>query len=76
MDMQNINNLLKNLNQNQLREINQFLNSAQGKNIKDKINSSNKEQLIKELSKLDPKLVNSKLKSLSSADFARLMRNL
>ena len=76
MEMQNINNLLKNLNQNQLREINQFLNSSQGANLKNKINSSNKEQLIKELSKLDPNLVSNKLKGLSSADIIKLMRNL
>ncbi len=74
--MQNINNLLKNLDQNQLREINRFLNSKQGVNIKNKISKTDKERLIRELSSLDPKTVNSKLKGLSQADILRILNNL
>lgn len=76
MDMQNINSLLKNLDQNQLREINQFLNSKQGVNIKNKINKTDKERLIRELSSLNPNLVSSKLKGLSQADILKILNNL
>lgn len=74
--MQNINNLLRNLNQNQLKEINDFLNTAQGRKLKSKINSSNKQELLRELSKLSPDVVNSKLKNISQQDLMRIINNL
>ena len=74
--MQNINNLLRNLNQNQLKEINDFLNTAQGRKLKSKINSSNKQELLRELSKLSPDVVNCKLKNISQQDLMRIINNL
>ena len=74
--MQNIDKILSNLNQNQLREINQFLNSIQGKQLKNKINSSDKEKLLREFAKLDPAMVNSKLKGMSTEQLISLIKKL
>lgn len=74
--MPDINSLLKSFNQNQLREINDFLNSAQGRKIKSKINSSDKNELLREFQKLDPKVVNSRLKSLRKQDILKIINNL
>lgn len=71
-----MNDLLRSFNQNQLREINDFLNSSQGRKIKNKINSSNKNELLREFQKLDPKVVNSRLKSLSKQDILKIINNL
>ena len=51
--MPDINSLLKSLNQNQLREINDFLGSAQGRAVRQKISSADKDELIKAFSSLD-----------------------
>lgn len=74
--MQNINDLLRNLNQNQLKEINDFLNTAQGRKLKNKINSSDKQELLRELGKLSPDVVNSKLKNISKQDLMKIINNL
>ncbi len=74
--MSDINSLLRSFNQNQLKEINDFLNSAQGRRIKNKINSSDKNELLKAFSALDQKTVNSKLKSLSKQDILKIINNL
>ncbi len=74
--MPNMNDLLRSFNQNQLREINDFLNSSQGRKIKNKINSSNKNELLREFQKLDPQVVNSRLKSLSKQDILKIINNL
>lgn len=71
-----MNDLLRSFNQNQLREINDFLNSSQGRKIKNKINSSNKNELLREFQKLDPQVVNSRLKSLSKQDILKIINNL
>lgn len=74
--MPNMNDLLRSFNQNQLREINDFLNSSQGRKIKNRINSSNKNELLREFQKLDPQVVNSRLKSLSKQDILKIINNL
>lgn len=71
-----MNDLLRSFNQNQLREINDFLNSSQGRKIKNKINSSNKNELLREFQKLDPQVVNNRLKSLSKQDILKIINNL
>ena len=74
--MPDIVNLLKNLDQRQLRQINSFLNTPKGKQLKDKINSSDKEKLIREFSKLDQNTVNSRLKGLSQKELMDLINKL
>lgn len=75
-DMPDINSLLRSFDRNQLREINDFLNSAQGRKVKDKINSSDKNELLKAFSALDRETVNSKLKNLSKQDILKIINNL
>ncbi len=74
--MQNFNNLLKNFNQNQLKEINDFLNSSQGRQLKSKINSADKNALLKEFQKIDPNVLNSKLKGMSKDDILKIINGL
>lgn len=70
----NINDVLKNFNSNQLKDINDFLNSAQGKNIHQNLNSSQKEQILKQFMNLDPNTVKSKLNGLTKEDILRLLK--
>lgn len=74
--MQNINDLLRSFNQNQLKEINDFLNSAQGRQIKSKIDSADKDALMREFQKLNPQEINSKLKNLSKQDLLKIINSL
>ena len=74
--MPDIENLLKNLDQRQLKQINSFLNTPKGKQLKNKINSSDKEKLIREFSKLDQNTVNSRLKGLSQKELMDLINKL
>ena len=69
-------NMLKNFNQNQLREINDFLNSSKGKNIKNNLTNSDKERLMREFNKLDANEVRKKIGSLSNEDIMKIIRNL
>lgn len=69
-------NMLKNFNQNQLREINEFLNSSKGKNIKNNLTNSDKERLMREFNKLDANEVRKKIGSLSNEDIMKIIRNL
>ena len=74
--MHDINSLLRSFNQNQLKEINDFLNSSQGRGIKNKINSADKSELMREFQKLDPKVVSSRLKTLSKQDLIKIINSL
>lgn len=74
--MQNIDKILKSLDQSQIGEINRFLSSAQGKNFKNKINSSDKEKLLREFSKLDPSVAASKLRGMSPEQILSLIKKL
>lgn len=74
--MQNINNLLQNFSQNQLKEINDFLNSAKGRQFSQNLSSAEKEALLKKLSGIDPAYAQKKLKNLSSRDLAKIINSL
>ncbi|MDD6484817.1 MAG: hypothetical protein PUF72_09645 [Clostridiales bacterium] len=74
--MSNIENILKNFDQNQLRQINSFLSTAQGQRLKKKINSSDKQKLLREFSKLDEREVSSRLRGLSKDELMRIIKNL
>ena len=52
--MNRLERMLKDFDENQLREINKFLNSADGRRLKSHINSTDKDKLLQEFSKLDP----------------------
>lgn len=70
----NMNDILKNFNENQLNEINKFLNSAQGKNISGNLNNNDKERLLRQFMSLDPNTVKKKLNGLSKDDILKLLK--
>ena len=76
MFMNKLEKILKDFDENQLREINNFLNSADGKRLKNQISASQKDRILREFSKLDPNEVRQKISGLSSADLMKIMKNL
>ena len=86
--MNRLERMLKDFDENQLREINKFLNSADGRRLKSHINSTDKDKmrplgvpafkdkLLQEFSKLDPNEVKKRISGLSTADLMKIMKNL
>lgn len=70
----NINDVLKNFNENELQQINQFINSSQGKGITNNLSQSQKEKLLKQFINLDPTKVKSKLNGLTKEDILKLLK--
>ena len=68
--------MLKDFDENQLREINKFLNSADGRRLKSHINSTDKDKLLQEFSKLDPNVVKIRISGLSTADLMKSLKNI
>ena len=72
-----IEDILRNFDQNQLREINSFLNSAQGQRLKNKLNNGpEREKLLREFSKLNQSDIQRSLSKLSDADLRRIISKL
>ena len=74
--MNRLERMLKDFDENQLREINKFLNSADGRRLKSHINSTDKDKLLQEFSKLDPNEVKKRISGLSTADLMKIMKKL
>ncbi len=75
--MNRLERMLKDFDENQLREINKFLNSADGRRLKSHINSTDKDKLLQEFSKLDPNEVKKRnISGLSTADLMKIMKNI
>lgn len=70
----NMNDMLKNFSENDLKDINNFLNSAQGKNLVSNINKSQKEKILQQFMQLDPNAVKRKLNGLSKEDILKLLK--
>jgi hypothetical protein len=70
----NMNDMLKNFSENDLKDINNFLNSAQGKNLVSNINKSQKEKILQQFMQLDPNTVKHKLNGLSKEDILKLLK--
>ncbi|MEE1350655.1 MAG: KilA-N domain-containing protein [Clostridia bacterium] len=70
----NMNDMLKNFSENDLKDINNFLNSAQGKNLVSNINKSQKEKILQQFMQLDPNTVKRKLNGLSKEDILKLLK--
>lgn len=70
----NINDVLKNFNSNDLQQINDFLNSAQGKKVTSSLSGKDKENILKQFMQLDPSKVKSKLNGLSKEDILKLLK--
>ena len=70
----NINDLLKNFNSNELQQINEFLNSAQGKKMAANLGEKEKENILRQFMQLDPNKIKSKLNGLSKEDILKLLK--
>lgn len=76
MSNPNFNELLKSFNKNQLREINEFLNSAKGKQLKNTLSESDKQRLVEQFSKLDPTSVKKAVKNIKTEDIMKIINKL
>lgn len=70
----NINDILKNFNSNDMQQINDFLNSVQGKNVTSNPGGIDKENILRQFMQLDPDKVKSKLNGLSKEDILKLLK--
>lgn len=71
-----IEDVLRGFNQNQLREINSFLSSAQGERLKKKLGAADRDRLLDEFSKLDPDDVKRRLAQLSDRELRNIISKL
>ena len=69
-------NLLRSFNSNQLQEINAFLNSAKGQQIKNRLTASDKERLMREFSKINTNDAKRKIQNMSADEIVRLIKKL
>lgn len=76
MNNKKLTELLKSFDQNQIKEINDFLNSSRGRSIKNKLNNSDKEKLLNEFSKINQNDARRKIKSMKAEDIIRLINKL
>ncbi len=72
----NISELLKNFNQNQIKEINDFLSSPKGKQLKNNLSDADKQKLLEQFSKLNPSTVQNAVKNMSSDDILKIINKL
>ncbi len=70
----NLNDILNNFNENQLKEINSFLNSQKGQDFRKNLSQTKKDELFQEFMKLDPEVVKSKLNGISKEDILRFLK--
>lgn len=70
----NINDVFKNFSSNDLQQINDFLNSAQGKNMTANLSGKDKENILKQFMQLDPNKIKNKLNGLSKEDILKLLK--
>lgn len=69
-----INELLSSFNENQLKQINNFISSVQGQKMSGGLSDSDKERLLSEFGKLDAGTVRRKLSSLSGEDIKKILK--
>lgn len=74
--MNRIEQLLKDFDKNQLREINRFLQSADGERLKAQISNADKDRLIREFSRLDKAEVQKRVAGLKASDIRKIMKNM
>ena len=74
--MNRLERMLKDFDENQLREINKFLNSADGRRLKSHINATDKDKLLQTFSKFEPYEGKTRISGLSTADLMKIMKTL
>ncbi|MDD6563788.1 MAG: hypothetical protein PUF08_01775 [Clostridiales bacterium] len=70
----NLNDFLKNFNSSDLKQINDFLNSSQGKNVTKNLDARAKQEILNQFMKLDSNQVKNKLNGLSKEDILKLLK--
>lgn len=70
----NINDIIGNFNSTQLKQINDFLNSAQGKKFKQNISDANKAEAIKKFKQLSPDDVKNALNGISKEAILKMLK--
>ncbi|MDO4618640.1 MAG: KilA-N domain-containing protein [Clostridia bacterium] len=70
----NMNELLKNFNSNDLKQINDFLNSSQGKNVSGGLSNKDKQNILNQFMQLDPNKVKNKLGGLTKEDILKMLK--
>lgn len=70
----NLNDMLNNFNENQMKQINDFLKSEQGKNLANGITQQKKDEIFRQFMSLDPEIIKSKLNGISKEDILRFLK--
>ncbi len=70
----NLNDMLNNFNENQIKQINDFLKTQQGKNFANGLNQEKKDELFRQFMSLDPEVIKSKLNGISKEDILRFLK--
>ena len=70
----NMNELFKNLSSDDLQQINEFLNSTQGKNAAKNLSSKDKQNILNQFMQLDPNKVKNRLNGLTKEDILKLLK--
>ena len=65
--------LLGSLDQNQIAEINRFLNSADGQRFKNTISEKDKTNILNQLNSMDPAKLRRTFSGLSKEDLTRML---
>ena len=70
----NLNDMLNNFNENQMKQVNDFLKSEQGKNLANGLTQQKKDELFRQFMSLDPEVIKSKLNGISKDDILRFLK--
>ncbi len=70
----NLNDMLNNFNENQMKQINDFLKSEQGKNLANGLTQQKKDEIFRQFMSLDPEIIKSKLNGISKEDILRFLK--
>lgn len=76
MSNRKLNDLLRSFNANQISEINNFLNSAKGRQLKSRLSSADKAALLDKFSHLNTNDAKRRIQSMSADEIINLIRKL
>ena len=76
MSNKKLNDLLRNFNANQISEINSFLNSAKGRQLKSRLSSADKAALLDKFSRINTNEAKRRIQSMSADEIINLIRKL
>ena len=74
MSNRKLNDLLRSFNANQISEINNFLNSAKGRQLKSRLSSADKAALLDQFSHLNTNDAKRRIQSMSADEIINLVR--